>query len=254
MRRRPPAGTRGRGEPAGSRTRRPGTRTARRPGTRRRPAGTRSAAGREPGRPGRARGAQRPSLAQLVAALRHGRIADHAHLDRARAGEARPVRGHLLVVHLGRARLDQPDVHPLTQRADVARVQPQLDRGGGEQRAARGDHEYLRQVAQGELQHFLAVTPRAGGDLADPGVIPGHPQGPQRQHGHHAEHGQEQQHESSGGERPRHGPQHHPADRDGRGERPPPAVAPRCAGRLHAGHLAAGHRGTGGPRGRLHAI
>ena len=204
--------------------------------------------------PRRRRAAQRPALAQLVAPLRHGRIADQAHLDRARPGEARPVRGHLLAVHLGRARLDQADVHPLAQRAEVARVQPQLDRGGGEQRAARRDHEHLRQVAQGELQHLLPVTPRAGGDLADPGMVPGHPQGPQRQHGHHAEPGEEQQHESPADERPRHGPQHHPADRDSRGERPSPAVAPRRAGRLDAGHLAAGHRGTGGPRGRLHAI
>ena len=52
-------------------------------------------------------------LPQPVTAGRDRGIADDAHLSHARAGEPGTMRGDLLLVHLGSARVDEVDVHEL---------------------------------------------------------------------------------------------------------------------------------------------
>ena len=181
------------------------------------------------------RGIQRTGLPEPVTAGRDRGIADDPHLSDVRAGEPGTVRGDLLLVHLGRARVNQVDVHQLAERAEVTRVQPQLDRVRREQRATRGYHEHIGQVTQAQLQNFLPVAPRAAAHPLHPRMGRADPHGPQRQHAPGAERRDEQQELSTGNDRP------------GRWRAPPPSRRPRpppppsaCGSASASGHGAGG--------------
>ena len=109
-------------------------------------------------------------------------------------------------------------------------VQLQFDDVRREQRPSGRDHEHVGQVPHGDLQHILSVTPRPGGQLPYPRMVPRDAQGPEAAHGRNAESGDNHQQHGGGEHGTRHDFQDYPARRDAARDRPAPSASLRQRG------------------------